>query len=416
MSRSVVADIAHVAIVGASAAGAAAARVLRQEGYRGRISLIDRDPDGCYERPPLSKQMLLAESFDLSAAQLLNADECQTLDIATYFGIGVDDLQAATGELILTDGRTLHADVILLATGGKASCLPVPGGDGGLVHVLRSAADARRIREKLEDSGRIAVIGGGLIGAEAVASFLKLGKEVCWLDGAAQPLAHVLPQPIAEYLIAHHVSAGASLRTDVRIGAIRDNSPQGGVCLELGDGERIAVDMVVLGVGMVPDTRLARSAGLALAAGAIAVDKKQRTSHPRIYAAGDVASLYLGAGTYSRNQHWKSAEHQGMAAARAILGLPVPETPIPWFWSDQGDLHVEMAGKKGDETILRNEAKGLVAYEMKDGRIVGAASINNPNAVRLAMRLIRADAHISPTLLRDTGFDMRSLLRQDKGK
>lgn len=405
--------VSSVIIVGASAAGVAAARTLRDEGFGGSVTLIDGDPHGAYERPPLSKAVLQDASLAAEDISLLSPEAAEKLGINTLYGVRCVSV-SAQGEVTLSSGETLHADKVILATGGIARPLPLDNSDLEGIHTLRHFADAESLRQQLKTPACVAVIGGGLIGSEVVASLTSMGHKVHWIDAAPKPLAHILPEAIVDPMLEWFRTTGVEITANAQIAAFEGDAA-GKVCaVRFQDGTRLAVDCILIGVGMIPDTALAEAAGLELALGGIAVGADQQTSTKAIYAAGDVAAVRQPDGSFKRHEHWQAAEHQGANAARHILGQePLPE-PVAWYWSDQADNHLEMTGRKGTQSAVRR-ADGdhwPSVFELEDGKLVGAVSINNPNPVRVATRLIKAGKPVSSEELADPSVDLRGLLRR----
>lgn len=403
---------APVVIVGASAAGVSVARTLRAEGFTDPVILVDADPNLPYERPPLSKKVLESETVSPADIALLSPSDLDELGLTLKLGVRAIGLDAASRTLTLSDGTTLAARAIVLATGGRAARLPLPGADLKGVHVIRDYADAEALRADLATATRVAVIGGGLIGTEAAIAICRLGKAVDWIDAAPKPLAHILPAAIADHLIASHVASGVTLHASARLkGFTGSDGRVTGVAFA--DGTVLPADVVVLGTGMKPDQGLAVAAGLETSAG-IHVNEAQETSAPGIYAAGDVASFaHEGALTRKRHEHWRSAEEQGANAARAILGQPPQPFSVPWFWSDQGAHHVEMAGKPTGNPVVRTGAHGPIVFELNaDNTVAGVASVDEPNAVRVGLRLIQGGRPMDPAALADPAVDLRKLLKK----
>jgi 3-phenylpropionate/trans-cinnamate dioxygenase ferredoxin reductase subunit len=397
-----------IVLVGASAAGVSAARTLRAEGCVEPILLIDADAHLPYERPPLSKRMLADPTASAADFPLLTPSEAATLDIRLHLGQRVAAISPAALTVTLADGETIPARAILLAVGGSANRLALPGSSLPGIHVIRTLADAQALRSDLAGAEQVAVIGGGLIGMEAAAAIAGTGRSVCLLD-AAEPLAHSFAAPIAQALRASHAAAGVRIMAHARIAGFRatDGRVSG---IELAGGEIVPAQVVVIGVGMRPDDSLARAAGLAVSAG-IHVDPAQRTTAPGIFAAGDVASFAESGAARKRHDHWQAAEQQGANAARTILGQPAQPSPVPWFWSDQGVHHVEMAGRRSADSVVRQTPRGLSVFELEDGRLVGVASIDDPMTVRIGMRMIQSARAVDRRALSDPEQDLRALLR-----
>jgi 3-phenylpropionate/trans-cinnamate dioxygenase ferredoxin reductase subunit len=399
-----------ILIVGASAAGVSAAKALRANGFSDRIVLIDADPNLPYERPPLSKRVLEQADIAASDIPLLTAEQAASLGLELRLGVRVEHLEAEALTLTLAGGETVAGQAILLATGGRARRLPLPGADLAGVHLIRSFADAAALRADLQGAENVAVIGGGLIGTEAAIALARTNRRVAWIDSAEKPLAHIFPTAIADHLIASHMAAGLALRARARIQQlVASGSRVAGI--ELQDGAFIPADVVVLGVGMAPEDELARAAGLDVSNG-VHVDQHNRTSAPGIFAAGDVAAFVDAAsGLRKRHEHWRAAEEQGANAARAMLGLPAVAPSVPWFWSDQGAHHVEMAGHRTGDAIARLGGKGPIVFEIDGDRIAGVASVDEPNAVRIGMRLIQSGRTVDRATLADPTSDLRALLK-----
>jgi 3-phenylpropionate/trans-cinnamate dioxygenase ferredoxin reductase subunit len=401
-----------IVIIGASAAGVSAARTLRSLGFAETVVLVDGDPNPPYERPPLSKRVLEEPAMTPADIPLLSADEAAELNISLRLGRTVTRLSPQDRSVELDNGDSLAgAGAILLATGGRAVLLALPGASLPGIHTLRSFADAEALRDDLAGAEHVAVIGGGLIGAETAVSIARSGKTVHWIDAAAKPLAHLLPLVVADHLIERHRSLGITLHTDARLHSFiaREGRLAG---INFADGSTLAVQAAVIGVGMAPAQELAREAGLLVSDG-IHVDAAQRSSVEFIYAAGDAASLPgPGARGRIRQQHWRAAEEQGANAARAILGLQPLPAAIDWFWSDQGEHHVEMAGHRGTRSVTRQTAGGLASFEFEGDRLVGVAAIGDMQAVRVGLRLIQSGTAVSGADLADPTIDLRSLLRR----
>jgi 3-phenylpropionate/trans-cinnamate dioxygenase ferredoxin reductase subunit len=398
-----------ILIVGASAAGVSAARTLRAKGFEGDVVLIDADPNLPYERPPLSKRVLEEPGVTHADFPLLTAEQAQALRLDLRLGHRVERLDANALTLTLAGGETLSGQAILLATGGRARRLPLQGAELAGVHVIRSFADADALRADLSQAETVAVVGGGLIGTEAAVAIARTGKRVAWIDGAQKPLAHIFPTAIADHLVSAHLAAGLTLHVGVRIKQFF--SVGGRVAgVELEGGETIPADVVILGVGMAPEDGLARAAGLEVSNG-VHVDQDQRTSAAGVFAAGDVAAFIDEAsGLRKRHEHWRAAEAQGANAAHAILGLALTTPTVPWFWSDQGAHHVEMAGHRTGDAVTRPGGKGPIVFELDGDRVACVASVNEPNAVRIGLRLIQSGRPMDRAVLADPTSDLRALL------
>ncbi|WP_367107447.1 NAD(P)/FAD-dependent oxidoreductase [uncultured Psychrobacter sp.] len=410
-------EVESVIVIGASAAGINCVRQLRNGGFLGDITLIDKDKNGAYERPPLSKQILMNAETTSKDVALIKDDELVAFNINTQFGACVDQVDPVSRKVTLESGEELSADVIVLATGGEARRLPIEGANLSQVLVLRNYEDAHNLRQRIKPNARVAVIGGGFIGAETTASLSQSGALVHWLDAVELPMAHLLPEALCEKIVENHCGQGVELVTNCRINKFIEQT-DGQVSILFDDGTAIDVDAVVMGVGMIPETPYfsdaIKSQILNKTTGGIQVDENQATMFPGIYAAGDVAAVTQPDGSTIRHEHWQSAQYQGERTAASILNEALPPEPVDWFWSDQGDLHIEMAGKilpTKEHLVVRDEGDWPVYFSVVDNRVIGAVSVNNPNAVRAAMRMIKNDVHIEPSQLVDIEVPLRKLMR-----
>jgi len=397
-------------IVGAGAAGVSAALTLRDFGYDGEVVLIGAENRLPYERPAVSKDLLLAGRLPPIVPESTYAD--RRIDLRV--GRSAARLHAARGAVELDDGTELPADKVLLATGGRVRRLKVPGAGLPGVYYVRSADDAEALRAELRAGARVAVIGGGLIGAEVTASAIQAGCEVEWIEAGYRCLTRVVSHPLDEAMMAIHIRRGVRIHTSASVVRVLGDERVAGV--ELADGRRIVADLAVVGIGIEPDVELARASGIDLDDG-IVVDGFGATSLPNVYAAGDVThhhSRHMAAA--GRLEHWRYAQAQGAAAARSMLGVGDFFDELPWFWTDQYEHHVEGCGlpRAGDKVVLRGDpAEGAAtAFYLRDGRLVAATTLNRPNDVRGAMRLIARGLTPGPEVLRDPKLDLRRLEKE----
>jgi 3-phenylpropionate/trans-cinnamate dioxygenase ferredoxin reductase subunit len=314
---------------------------------------------------------------------------------------------------VLLEGETLSYERLLLATGARPRPLPLPGADGPTVVTLRTLDDAARIRAALGPGRHLAVIGGGFIGLELAASARKLGAEVTVIEALPRLLTRGVPAEVAQVLYERHIAEGVSFHFGARLTAI---TAAGVVLVE---DTVIRADLVVVGIGALPNTELAVAAGLAIDNG-IAVDATLATSDPDIFAAGDCCSFPqpLYDDRRVRLESWRSAQEQGTLAARNMLGSAEPVSGVPWFWSDQHDLSLQIAGlAEGAVTHVHRALKdgAFVLFHLgPDGRLLAASGIGAGNAVakdiRLAEMLIARRAHPDPAALADPVVNLKRLL------
>lgn len=406
-----VAGIDRVVVVGGGIGGVSTVAALRAGGYDGELTLVEAGGVP-YDRPPLSKDYL-AGVKDLGQIGLQPPKWYDDNGIRLRLHTVVAALRPAEGGVELADGSVLAADRVVLATGGAAARPPIPGADTDRVHVLRSAADADTLRERLLPGARVLVVGGGLIGAEVASTASDLGCEVVLVDPVSPPLAGAVGPEIAAWLHGLHAERGV---TTVRAG-VETLSAEGSelVAQIAGEAGPRRFDVAVLGVGMVPVTGLADAAGLEVARG-IVVDDGQVTSNPSVLAVGDPVRIRRRDGVLEpRTEHWEAAQHDGKRAAATILGTAGPPPSAPWFWTDRYGRHVEAVGQMatGERTILRGRmgADSFSAFAIRADHVVGAVAVDDSHAVRAARRMIDHAVRIDPAQLADPAVDLRKLLR-----
>lgn len=400
-------------IVGASHGGVACAYALRQEGWAGRIVLIDRDPELPYHRPPLSKGYL--NGGGAPADYLLrSADSYAQQRIELRLGEGVANVDPEQRRLRLDSGEELDYDQLVLATGARPFLPPLPGlADCPVAVPLRTLADVGSLRDALggEATGkRAVVIGGGYIGLEVAASLRKLGVAVTVLEREGRLLARVTAPEMSAYFADLHARHGVDLRTGAEVTAIsRDD---GDWTVHCADGTAHPADLIVVGVGIRLNTELATAAGLDVDDG-IVVDGACRTSDPHIYAIGDCTRhrnpFY---GRQLRLESVQNAEEQGAVAAAALCGKPADYDAIPWFWSDQYDSKLQIVGLASgyDDIVLRRESTDpdrLSAWYFRGGDLIAVDAVNSPKAYVIGGKFIRARIPINRGALADTDQPLR---------
>ncbi len=398
-------------IVGAGQAGSELATSLRQHGYADSVVLIGDEDYVPYRRPPLSKTYLSGEvtleSLFLKPRALYekHAIECR-------FGIGVESIDRAARSLRLYDGSVLRYDKLALTTGGRPRRLSVPGAERSNVHYIRTVAGIDRLRQQFGEGKRLVIIGGGYIGLEAASVGIKKGLHVTVVEALPRVLARVTAPQISAFYERVHRGHGVDLRTGVGVHALEGS---GDTCtVVLADGTRLAADLVVIGVGLIPNTELAEAAGIEVSNG-IVVDRYSVTSDPDIVAAGDCTNhdnVFLG--RRLRLESVPNALEQARVAAASILGRPRVYDAVPWFWSDQYDLKLQMVGlSQGyDNLIVRGDmdANSFTAFYLKDGVVISADSVNRPQDFMLAKRLVAERAAVPSERLRDDAVPLKSML------
>jgi 3-phenylpropionate/trans-cinnamate dioxygenase ferredoxin reductase subunit len=368
-------------VVGANLAGGRAVETLRAEGFEGRIVLVGDEPDRPYERPPLSKELLRGED-----TPLFLRDEAFYDDIDLRLGVRATKLDPS-GSLTLEDGEEIAFDACLLATGGRPRTLD--GVDGSYLRTLR---DCLALREKLASKPNVVVIGAGFIGAEVAASARTMGCDVTMLEVLDVPLLRVLGPELGRAYAEIHRDHGVDLRLGYDI-STHEFSPD---------------DVVVIGVGIVPNVELAADAGIECDNG-ILVDEFCRTSAPKVFAAGDVAHTR---GTL-RIEHFQNAQNQGAAAARSMLGAGSAFHEVPWFWSDQYDVNLQILGLPSGEPVVRGslDERDFVAFYLDGPYLTAATAMNRGKEIAIARRLIERRIEVDAGQLRDEDVALRSLLR-----
>ena len=401
-------------IVGGGQCGARAAHALRENGWNGAITLLGNEAMLPYERPPLSKAVLLGQR---------TADQCTIYDKAFYrdhrIDVHVDTAVTAINreerKVVLADGAIVGYHRLLIATGAEPRRFELSGWLAG-VHVLRSVTDAHAIADELRPGRRIVVIGAGFIGLEVASTAVARGCEVVVLEAAPRALMRAVPEVVADCLVERHRGMSVDVRFSVRITRMTGDTRVNGILLA--DGTIIPCDAVVVGIGVTPRVALAQAVGLDIENG-IAVDSMLRTSDPAIYAAGDVCSFFHPLyGRQIRLESWKNAEDQARIAARNMLGYEETCSAVPWFWSDQSDMTIQIAGLPalGTSTVVRETgASSRVFFALDaDGVLVGASGVGQTGEiakdVRMAQELIARRAVVDPAQLADRTFKLRSLL------
>ncbi|MDV7144118.1 FAD-dependent oxidoreductase [Tropicimonas sp. TH_r6] len=399
-----------IVIVGAGQAGASLAARLRTSGYQGKVTLIGEEHAPPYQRPPLSKGYLLGE---MAVERLFLRPESFYAEnnITLRTDCRVDAIDAAARRIVLgTD--VLEYEQLALVTGAVPRRLPPAIGgllDG--VHVVRGLHHIDRLSPEMVAGKRVLIVGGGYIGLEAAAVASKLGLEVTLVEMAERILQRVAAEETSDYFRALHQAHGVDLREGVGLERLTGNERVSGAVLT--DGTELSVDLVIVGVGVTPATELAEAAGLALENG-IAVDAQGRTSDPHIWSAGDCAS-FPRHGERIRLESVQNAIDQAELVALNMLGADVAYDPKIWFWSDQYDVKLQIAGLNTgyDRVVVRpDEKEGAVSHWYFAGeRLLAVDAMNAPRAYMVGKRLIDAGKNADPVMLADPSSDLKALLR-----
>jgi 3-phenylpropionate/trans-cinnamate dioxygenase ferredoxin reductase component len=406
-------------IVGGGLAGAIAAETLREEGFHGRITLLGEEPHRPYERPPLSKEYLQGKADRDSIfahAEPWYAEHAVELRLGT----AVTSLDPAARTVTRATGVQLGYDKLLLTTGSTPRRLTVPGADLDGVHYLRSVDDSERIKAGFAQAHRVAIIGAGWIGLETAAAARHAGLDVTLLEHVELPLLRVLGPETAPIFADLHRDHGVHLRCQVAVAELtgRKGAVTGVI---LSDGSRIDADMVLVGVGITPNTQLAAEAGLEVDNGII-VDEHLRTSDLNIFAAGDVANAYNPRlDRHIRVEHWANARRQGATAGKAMLGQDAVDARPSYFFSDQYDLSMEYTGDIGpsgyDQVIFRRypDPRQLIVFWLSEQRIQAGMNLNIWDVAHDIERLVQSPHPADTDDLADPNIPLASLLHRPAG-
>ncbi len=407
---------ARIVIVGAGECGAAAAAALRGHDFEGTISLIGDETMVPYERPPLSKAALVSPD-EPEPVTAVNGERLGELHVDFVRGVAVTAIDRDDTVVRLADGRTLPYDRLLMATGARARPLPIDGGD--LALTLRTYDDALALRSRLLPDRHVVIFGAGFIGLEVAASARQLGCRVTVLEAAPAALGRAVPPEIADVVVQRHLDEGVEIRFDAQASAIGVDGDRFAVEVA-GVGEPLVADVVLAGIGAVPNIELAADAGIDCDNG-VAVNSRLQTSDPRIYAAGDCAAAVsdLYDGRRLRLESWRNAYDHAATAAVNMLGGDEPHLAVPWFWSDQYDLGLQLAGlfDAASEIVARRGPDGaMTLFGLDDGgRLVAAGAVGTGTSIardiRVAEKIIEARGRPVAGQLADPGQPLKQLLR-----
>lgn len=406
----------HVVILGAGHAGGTAAALLRQYGFEGPITLVGEEPVPPYQRPPLSKAWLKGEA-DADSLALKPLEFYGEHGIAFIPSTRAVGLHRQTRTVTLSDGAVLHYDVLILATGARAIALPIPGAELEGVMFLRSAADAERLKATIGPGKRLAVVGGGYIGLEVAASGRALGAEVVVLERESRLLARVACEPLSTFFKTRHEAHGVTFELGASVTGFVGSESGGAnghvTGVSLADGRTIACDAAVVGVGARPNEELAKDAGLDCARGVV-VNLEARTSDPAIFAIGDVAHRPMP--IYDRMFRMESvpnALEQARQAASAITGRTPPAGEVPWQWSDQYDIKLQIAGYPfdADEILVRGDPTTgqFAVFHLKGDLVQAVEAINSPPEFMMGKQLIGARRPVAKARLADPAVSMKEV-------
>ena len=399
----------RIVILGAGQAGAQAVATLRTEGFTGPLAVIGDEPFPPYQRPPLSKAYLAGtferERLFLKPAAFYAEADCELiLDVAAT---GIDRIERSVA---LADGRTLTYDKLLLATGSRVRRIPVAGAELDGIFYLRGIADVDLLRASFAEGKRLAVVGGGYIGLEVAAVAVKHGLDVTVFESLDRVMARAVSPAMSAFYEQAHRDAGVRFELNTTVEAFEG---EGKLAALRAGGLSHPADIALVGIGILPNIELAQDAGLACEDG-IMVDDCARTADPAIFAAGDCTRHVGHDGALIRLESVQNAIDQAKHAALAMLGRPLPYREVPWFWSDQYDLKLQIAGlaRDGDELVRRGDpaTRKFAVFHLREGHVAAVEAVNAAPEYIVGRKLIAAGASVDPARLADTAIPMKSIV------
>lgn len=399
----------RIVVVGAGQAGIQTVASLRGEGYAGGLALIGEEEFPPYQRPPLSKAYLSGalarERLFLKPISFFEEMRCDL-----RLGAKVVRIDRANRAVALGDGATLAYDLLLLTTGARVRRIAAPGAELPGIHYLRGIADVDRLRPVLQPGARLAVVGGGYIGLEVAAVAVKHGLDVTVIEAAPRVMERAVSPVLSRFYEEEH----RAHKVKLLLGALAQGfQGTGHVEAVRTDKGTVPADVVLVGIGVVPNSEIAEAAGLACENG-IMVDECARTADPAIFAAGDCTNHPALAGGRVRLESVQNAIDQAKHAALAMIGRPKPYREVPWFWSDQYDLKLQMAGmaRAGDQTVVRGEpqSRKFAIFHLRAGVLAAVEAVNAAPEYVVGRRLIAERKPVAPEQLADTGIPMKSFI------
>ena len=400
-----------VLIIGAGHAAGQLVATLRMQGYDGRLRVIGDEPYPPYQRPPLSKQYLLGK-MDLEAVFFKPPDFYETTATELTLNVRAERIDRDARTVALSDGTSAPYDRLVLATGTRARRLSLPGADLDGIHYLRTIGDTDALSIALKPGIRLVICGGGYIGLEVAAAAARKGASVRVLEMAERLMNRTVAPEISTFYQALHAEKGVAIHTGIKVtgfsgdGTVAKVNTEGGDCFD--------ADFVLVGIGAVPNTALAEAAGLACRNG-IVVDDCARTADPNILACGDCTNHPNGIyGINIRLESVQNAVDQANTVAGTICGNPQPYCAVPWFWSDQYDARLQIAGlsQGHDKTVVRGDpASGAFSvFHLKDGRLLAVDAVNSPRAYMVGRKLVAGGAHPDPAKISDMDIPVKQLV------
>ena len=398
-----------IVIIGAGQAAAQAVASLRTEGFDGTLTLVGDEPYLPYQRPPLSKTYLMGT---LERERLFLKPEAFYVDARCerVLGVSATKIDRATKTVSLSDGRTLAYDKLLLATGSRIRAIRVPGADLNGIHYLRGIADVDALRAVFDKGKRLAIVGGGYIGLEVAAVAVKKGVDVTVFEAMPRLMARAVSEPVSEFYERVHREAGVKLMLKTGVEAFEGKDHVEAV---RAGGKSYPADLVLVGIGIVPNQELAQAAGLACDDGIVVGMDTSSTGDPAIFAAGDCTKHVGHEGVPIRLECVQNAIDQAKHAALAMVGKPKPYKEVPWFWSDQYDLKLQIAGlaRPTDQIVPRGDPKTrkFAVFHLRDGAVAAVEAVNAAPEYLVGRKLIGEGARVAPERLADTAIPMKNI-------
>ncbi len=402
-------QITNIVIVGGGQAGLEAAAALRNQGYEGSLTLLCEEPHQPYQRPPLSKDFLLGKQ-DADGLPLRAESFYEKNNIAVRTSASVTAIDRPAKQVRLASGETVAYDKLILAVGARNRLLPVKGAER--VRYLRWLDEAQAIKDQLASCGAVVVIGGGFIGLEIAAAARSFGKPVTVVEALPRLMARAVSPVLSDFF--RHVHEGHGVKILLGSG-VQEITPD---AVLLADGTSVAGDLVIAGIGVVPNVELARDAGLEIGNG-IVVDEFMATSDPDIFAIGDCADhpnvfAKAGKGGRARLESVQNAVDQAKCVARAILGNATPYRDVPWFWTDQFEIRFQMVGLSDghNQVVIRGniDARKFSAFYFFEGRLIAVDSVNKFGDHIAARKLLTAGTKVTPEQAADESVDLKKLV------
>ena len=400
-----------IVVAGGGHAAAQVVDSLRRDGFTGRLVMACGEPLIPYQRPPLSKKFLAGE-LDIERLPIRHAAFYESIRCELVLGNPVVSIDPRGQTVTLGDGGTLPYGKLVLAIGGHARPLPIPGANLPGIHVLRTMADVEAIRARIAPGVRVAIVGAGYIGLECAATFRKLGLDVTVIEMMDRVMNRVVAPAMSDFYQGEHASHGVNLLTDRKVESFLGDDAVHAV--ECTDGTQVPADLVIVGIGLVPNTQLAEAAGIRCQDG-VAVDEHCRTSDADIYAIGDCCSH--PSPRYGRRIRLESVDNafeQAKSASANICGKPTPHDKTPWFWSDQYELKLQIVGlsQHYDSVVLRGDpaSRSFSCCYLQGGELIALDAVNHAKDFMAARKLIAERARPDPAKLGNDALGLRDTL------